>query len=97
MPNVLTITYEELLMDLADESLDVYYRIAEYLSVYDRDVVGQMVRSVKPKDSHTFRSGRIGGWREAFDKQTKKHWEDNFGWLWEDMSSLAEGGSGWRI
>ena len=114
MDNVLVITYEELMMDLADESYDVYWRIAEHVNAWfvpgeveevvdigggltrHHFVVNKMVSSVKPKESGTFRAGKIGEWKEAFSQETKDYWDKYFRWLFDLMNELPEGGTGWR-
>ena len=74
-PGVMRIRYEDLvnnrdatLMSMLEEVEKTGYRIptprAQALSV--------LVDAIQPKKSHTFRSGKTGGWREHFTEEHKK-------------------------
>ena len=78
-PNVMCIRFEDLVNDrdatlsaMLDEVEKTGYRIptprAQALSV--------LVEAIQPKKSHTFRSGKTGGWKEYFSDEHKKLFND---------------------
>jgi sulfotransferase 6B1 len=58
-------------------------RASESYSV--KQIVLDAMQAIKPKQSHTFREGRVGGWREVFTVQHKKAFKDVAGQLLFEM------------
>ncbi len=73
--NVYAIKYEDL---LPGNRMNSIKGIAEYyLSIVEIDVdINEIVRnleaSINPEESHTFRQGGSGGWKNEFSEQNKK-------------------------
>jgi hypothetical protein len=74
-PDVLPVRYEQLRGSAKIETLNeiVSFYSAGRKKEYDHErIVNQMLANINPRESHTFRSGKIGGWRSVF---TEKHKE----------------------
>jgi hypothetical protein len=101
MKNVLVISYEELVQDLADESYDVYTRIAEHITDNDfnkdpEGYVGEMISSINPEKSVTYRAGNLGDWRKELSQHNQQYFNNNFEWLFDLMNELPESGVMWK-
>ncbi|MFZ5856369.1 MAG: sulfotransferase domain-containing protein [Chloroflexota bacterium] len=74
-PNVMCIRFEDLVNDrdatlasMLDEVEKTGYRIP----TPREQALSVLVDAIQPKKSHTFRSGKTGGWREYFSDEHKK-------------------------
>lgn len=78
-PHVMCIRFEDLINNrdatldtMLDEVQSTGYRIP-----MPRDkALSILVKAIQPKKSHTFRSGKAGGWREHFTEEHKKMFKD---------------------
>jgi len=78
-PGVMRIRYEDLvnnrdatLMSMLEEVEKTGYRIP----TPREQALSVLVDAIQPKKSHTFRSGKTGGWREHFTEEHKKLFKD---------------------
>jgi hypothetical protein len=78
-PNVLCIRFEDLvnhrdatLTSMLDEVEKTGYRIP----IPREKALSILVDAIQPKKSHTFRSGKTGGWKEYFTDDHKKLFKD---------------------
>lgn len=74
--NVLTVTYEDLI--LSEQSrMKTIQRIINFLweglapPVHLDQMLKMMEESIDPQESPTFRKGKIGGWRDEFNEEIK--------------------------
>jgi len=81
-PNVMCIRFEDLI-NKRDTTLDVMLDEVEstgYKIPTPREkALSVLVEAIQPKKSHTFRSGKTGGWREHFTEEHKKLFKDMTG------------------
>ena len=81
-PNVMCIRFEDLI-DNRDATLDAMLDEVEstgYKIPTSREkALSVLVEAIQPKKSHTFRSGKTGGWREHFTEEHKKLFKDMTG------------------
>jgi len=81
-PNVMCIRFEDL-MDNRDAMLDAMLDEVEstgYKIPTPREkALSVLAEAIQPKKSHTFRSGKTGGWREHFTEEHKKLFKDMTG------------------
>lgn len=77
--NVLCIRFEDLI-DNRDATLNAMLDEVEktgYKIPTPRDkALSILVEAIQPKKSHTFRSGKTGGWKEHFSEEHKKLFQD---------------------
>jgi len=78
-PNVMCIRFEELinnrdvtLQSMLDEVEKTGYRIP----TPRENALPILVEAIQPKMSHTFRSGKTGGWRELYTEEHKRLFKD---------------------
>ena len=81
-PNVMCIRFEDL-MDNRGATLDAMLDEVEstgYKIPTPREkALSVLAEAIQPKKSHTFRSGKTGGWREHFTEEHKKLFKDMTG------------------
>ena len=74
-PEVLMLRYEDFILDRRKTTGRVFdHAVARgFNAACDRDAAIQiLVESIDPARSPTFRSGKIGGWRDSFNEQHKR-------------------------
>jgi hypothetical protein len=78
-PNVMCIRFEDLI-NKRDATLDAMFDEVEstgYKIPTSREkALSVLVEAIQPRKSHTFRSGKAGGWREHFTEEHKKLFKD---------------------
>jgi hypothetical protein len=81
-PNVMCIRFEDLI-NKRDATLDAMLDEVEstgYKIPTSREkALSVLVEAIQPRKSHTFRSGKTGGWREYFTEEHKKLFKDMTG------------------
>lgn len=74
-PNVLCIRFEDLIHNRAamlEAMLDEVERTGYQIPTPRTQTLAILERSIQPKKSHTFRSGKTGSWREHFSGEHKE-------------------------
>jgi hypothetical protein len=74
-PNVLCIRFEDLINNRAatlEAMLDEVERTGYQIPTPRAQALTILERSIQPRKSHTFRSGKTGSWREHFSEEHKK-------------------------
>jgi hypothetical protein len=78
-PNVMCIRFEDLINDRAvtlDAMLDEVESIGYKIPTSREKALSILVEAIQPRKSHTFRSGKAGGWREHFTEEHKNLFKD---------------------
>jgi hypothetical protein len=81
-PNVMCIRFEDLINNreaTLDAMLDEVESIGYRIPMPREKALSVLVEAIQPKKSHTFRSGKTGGWREHFTDEHKKLFKDMTG------------------
>jgi sulfotransferase 6B1 len=81
-PNVMCIRFEDLINNrdaTLDAMLDEVESIGYKIPTPREKALSILVQAIQPKKSHTFRSGKAGGWREHFTEEHKKLFKDMTG------------------
>jgi sulfotransferase family protein len=81
-PNVMCIRFEDLINNRAatlDAMLDEVESTGYKIPTSREKALSVLVAAIQPKKSHTFRSGKTGGWREHFTEEHKKLFKDMTG------------------
>ena len=77
--NVMCIRFEDLIDNrkaTLDAMLDEVESIGYRIPTPREKALSILVEAIQPKKSHTFRSGKTGGWREYFTEEHKKLFKD---------------------
>lgn len=78
-PSVLCIRFEDLIdnRDAAlNAMLDTVEKTGYRIPTPREEAIPVLVQAIQPKKSHTFRSGKTGGWREQFSDEHKRLFKD---------------------
>jgi len=78
-PNVMCIRFEDLINNrdaTLDAMLDEIESIGYKIPTPREKALSVLIEAIQPKKSHTFRSGKVGGWREHFTDEHKKLFRD---------------------
>src|SRR6266545_2920461 len=78
-PNVMCIRFEDLINNrdaTLDAMLDEVESIGYKIPTPREKALSILVQAIQPGKSHTFRSGKTGGWREHFTEEHKKLFKD---------------------
>jgi len=78
-PNVMCIRFEDLINNrdaTLDAMLDEIESIGYKIPTPREKALSVLSEAIQPKKSHTFRSGKVGGWREHFTDEHKKLFRD---------------------
>ena len=78
-PNVMCIRFEDLINNrdaTLNTMLDEVEKTGYKISTPREKALSVLVETIQPKKSHTFRSGKTGGWREHFTEDHKKLFKD---------------------
>jgi hypothetical protein len=78
-PNVMCIRFEDLINNrdaTLDAMLDEVESTGYKIPTLRAKALSVLVEAIQPKRSHTFRSGKTGGWREHFTEEHKKLFKD---------------------
>ena len=78
-PNVMCIRFEDLINHrdaTLDAMLDEVESIGYKIPVPREKALSVLAKAIQPKKSHTFRSGKAGGWREHFTEEHKMLFKD---------------------
>ena len=78
-PGVMCLRFEDLINnrdDTLNAMLDVVEKTGYKIPMPREKALGVLVKAIQPKKSHTFRSGKTGGWREYFAKEHKALFKD---------------------
>jgi hypothetical protein len=81
-PHVMCIRFEDLINHRAatlDAMLDEVESIGYKIPTSREKALSILVKAIQPKKSHTFRSGKTGGWREHFTQEHKNLFKDMTG------------------
>ena len=81
-PNVMCIRFEDLINNrdaTLDAMLDEVESTGYKIPTSRKKALSVLVKAIQPKKSHTFRSGKTGGWREHFTEEHKKLFKDMTG------------------
>jgi hypothetical protein len=81
-PNVMCIRFEDLINKrdaTLDAMLDEVESTGYKIPTSRKKALSVLVEAIQPKKSHTFRSGKTGGWREHFTEEHKKLFKDMTG------------------
>jgi hypothetical protein len=81
-PNVMCIRFEDLINHreaILEAMLDEVESTGYKISTPREKALSVLVQAIQPKKSHTFRSGKTGGWREHFTEEHKKLFKDMTG------------------
>jgi hypothetical protein len=81
-PNVMCIRFEDLINHrdaTLDAMLDEVESTGHKIPTPREKALSILVDAIQPKKSHTFRSGKTGGWREHFTEEHKKLFKDMTG------------------
>ena len=81
-PNVMCIRFEDLINKrdtTLDAMLDEVESTGYEIPTPREKALSVLVEAIQPKKSHTFRSGKTGGWREHFTEEHKKLFKDMTG------------------
>jgi hypothetical protein len=83
-PNIMCVCFEDLVNNL-DATLNAMLEEVEktgYRIPTPREqALSVLVDAIQPKKSHTFRSGKTGGWKEYFTDEHRKLFKDVAGGL----------------
>ena len=77
--NVMCVRFEDLIDNrqaTLDAMLDEVESIGYRIPTPREKALSILVEAIQPKKSHTFRSGKTGGWREHFTEEHKKLFKD---------------------
>jgi len=77
--NVMCIRFEDLIDNrdaTLDAMLDEVESIGYKIQTPREKALSILVKAIQPKKSHTFRSGKTGGWREHFTEEHKNLFKD---------------------
>ena len=77
--NVLCIRFEDLINNrdaTLNAMLDEVEKTSYQIPTPREQALSVLVEAIQPKKSHTFRSGKTGGWREFFTEEHKKLFKD---------------------
>ena len=78
-PQVMCIRFEDL-VNKRDETLNVMLdeveKVGYQIPTPREEALEILVEAIQPKKSHTFRSGKTGGWREFFTDEHKTLFND---------------------
>jgi len=80
--NVMCIRFEDLINKrdaTLDAMLDEVESTGYKIPTSRKKALSVLVEAIQPKKSHTFRSGKTGGWREHFTEEHKKLFKDMTG------------------
>jgi hypothetical protein len=78
-PNVMCIRFEDLINNrdtTLDAMLDEVESIGYKIPTLREKALSILVKAIQPRKSHTFRSGKTGGWREHFTEAHKDLFKD---------------------
>jgi len=78
-PNVMCIRFEDLINNrdaTLDAMLDEVESIGYEIPTPREKALSILVKAIQPRKSHTFRSGKTGGWREHFTEEHKNLFKD---------------------
>ncbi len=78
-PNVMCIRFEDLINNrdaTLDAMLDEIESIGYKIPTSREKALSILVQAIQPRKSHTFRSGKTGGWREHFTEEHKTLFKD---------------------
>jgi len=78
-PNVMCIRFEDLINNrdaTLDAMLDEIESIGYKIPTPREKALSILVQAIQPRKSHTFRSGKTGGWREHFTEEHKTLFKD---------------------
>jgi sulfotransferase 6B1 len=78
-PNVMCIRFEDLINNrntTLDRMLDEVESTGYKIPTSREKALSVLVEAIQPRKSHTFRSGKAGGWREHFTEEHKKLFKD---------------------
>ena len=78
-PQVLSIRFEDLINqrgDTLNAMLDEVQKTGYTIPTPREKALEILAEAIQPKKSHTFRSGKTGGWREYFTKEHKELFKD---------------------
>ncbi len=78
-PSVMCIRFEDLVDNCAptlNAMLDAVEKTGYRIPTPREKAVPMLVEAIQPRKSHTFRSGKTGGWHEHFDDDHKKLFKD---------------------
>ena len=78
-PNVMCIRFEDLIdnrVATLDAMLDEVESIGYKIPMPREKALSILVEAIQPRKSHTFRSGKTGGWQEHFTEEHKKLFKD---------------------
>src|SRR5690349_13297449 len=81
-PNVMCIRFEDLINDrdaTLDAMLDEVESIGYKIPTPRKKALSILVEAIQPQKSHTFRSGKVGGWQEHFTEEHKQLFKDATG------------------
>lgn len=81
-PNVMCIRFEDLINNrdvTLDAMLDEVESLGYKIPTPREQALSILVEAIQPKKSHTFRSGKTGGWREHFTEEHKQLFKDMTG------------------
>ena len=78
-PNVMCIRFEDLINEreaTLDAMLDEVESIGYKIPTPREKALSILIEAIQPKKSHTFRSGKVGGWQEHFSEEHKQLFKD---------------------
>lgn len=78
-PHVMCIRFEDLIdnrQTTLDAMLDEVESTGYRIPMPREKAISVLVKAIQPRKSHTFRSGKIGGWREHFTDEHKDLFKD---------------------
>jgi hypothetical protein len=78
-PSVMCIRFEDLIDDrdaTLNAMLDQIEKTGYHLPIPREKAIPVLIKAIQPRKSHTFRSGKTGGWREHFTDEHKKLFKD---------------------
>jgi len=73
--NVMCIRFEDLINNrdaTLNQMLDEVEKTGYKISTPRKKALSVLIQAIQPKKSHTFRSGKTGGWKEYFTEEHKK-------------------------
>jgi len=77
--NVMCIRFEDLVNNRAatlNAMLDAVEKTGYEIPTPRETALAILVQAIQPRKSHTFRSGKTGGWKEHFTEEHKKLFKD---------------------
>jgi len=78
-PNVMCIRFEDLINNrdaMLNAMLGQVEKTGYKIPTPRERAISILLKAIQPKKSHTFRSGKTGGWREHFTEEHKKLFKD---------------------